>query len=49
MSSSTAPSSIGMEQTARFDPSIAHLTHVPRRHYGRWIASALILAAFALW
>lgn len=48
MSSTTAPSSIGTGQTARFDPSIAHLTHVPRRHYGRWIASALILAAFAL-
>jgi polar amino acid transport system permease protein len=47
MSSSTASSSTGMEKRERFDPSIAHLTHVPRRHYGRWIASALILAAFA--
>jgi polar amino acid transport system permease protein len=34
-------------QTQRFDPSIAHLTHVPRRHYGRWIASLLIVLVFA--
>ena len=26
---------------------IAHLRHVPRRHYGRWLAAALILTAFA--
>src|SRR5215207_8773643 len=25
---------------------IAHLTHVRRRHYGRWLAAALILVAF---
>jgi polar amino acid transport system permease protein len=25
---------------------IAHLRHVPRRHYGRWFAAALILTAF---
>ncbi|WP_230534008.1 amino acid ABC transporter permease [Microvirga roseola] len=30
----------------KFDPSIAHLTHVPRRHYGRWMASVLILLVF---
>jgi polar amino acid transport system permease protein len=28
--------------------SIAHLRHVPRRYYGRWIAAAVILLAFAL-
>ncbi|MBW8725679.1 MAG: ABC transporter permease subunit [Inquilinus limosus] len=27
--------------------SIAHLRHVPRRHYGRWVAAALILLALA--
>ncbi|PSC05580.1 ABC transporter permease [Alsobacter soli] len=26
---------------------IAHLTHVRPKHYGRWIAAALVLAAFA--
>ena len=25
---------------------IAHLRHVPRRHYGRWLAAGLILVAF---
>src|SRR3954465_6496307 len=25
---------------------IAHLTHVRRRHYGRWLAAALVLVAF---
>jgi polar amino acid transport system permease protein len=28
------------------DYSIAHLTHVRRRHYGRWAAATLILVAF---
>jgi polar amino acid transport system permease protein len=27
--------------------SIAHLRHVPRRHYGRWVAAVLILVALA--
>ena len=27
--------------------SIAHLKHVPRRYYGRWLAAALIVLAFA--
>ncbi len=47
MSSTTARS--GMDKGTkpdRFDPSIGHLTHVPRRHYGRWIASLLILIVF---
>jgi polar amino acid transport system permease protein len=34
-----------MSATTEF--SIAHLRHAPRRHYGRWLAAALILAAFA--
>ncbi|QFU16085.1 ABC transporter permease subunit [Microvirga thermotolerans] len=47
MSSNTVSSAMDTETgTGRFDPSIAHLTHVPRRHYGRWIASILILLAF---
>ena len=33
--------------TSRPEFSIAHLRHVPRRYYGRWLAAALILAAFA--
>ncbi|GEO13256.1 amino acid ABC transporter permease [Microvirga aerophila] len=48
MSSAAAEAAIGSGTgTERFDPSIAHLTHVPRRHYGRWIASLLIVLAFA--
>jgi polar amino acid transport system permease protein len=43
----TPPSTAAGTKPERFDPSIAHLTHVPRRHYGRWIASILILVAFA--
>ncbi len=47
MSSTAAPSAIGMGmKPEKFDPSIAHLTHVPRRHYGRWMASVLILLVF---
>jgi polar amino acid transport system permease protein len=47
MSSAAARAETGMNNEAqRFDPSIAHLTHVPRRHYGRWIASLLILLVF---
>lgn len=47
MSSAAAHAETGMNKEAqRFDPSIAHLTHVPRRHYGRWIASLLILLVF---
>src|SRR5215212_6281482 len=30
------------------DYSITHLTHVRRRHYGRWAAAALILIVFGL-
>jgi len=46
--SSAAQSAMGAgPKIEPFDPSIAHLTHVPRRHYGRWIASILILLAFA--
>ncbi len=48
MSSTAAPSATDMSvKTERFDPSIAHLTHVPRRHYGRWLASLLIIVIFA--
>lgn len=44
MSSTAAPPTTATgTKTERFDPSIAHLTHVRRRHYGRWIASVLIL------
>jgi polar amino acid transport system permease protein len=32
---------------APFDPSIAHLTLVRRRHWGRWLAAGLIVLAFA--
>lgn len=47
MSSTTAPPATATGvKIERFDPSIAHLTHVPRRHYGRWIASILILLVF---
>jgi polar amino acid transport system permease protein len=47
MSSTTAPPATATGvKTERFDPSVAHLTHVPRRHYGRWIASILILLVF---
>jgi len=47
MSSTAAQSAPGTAPHPRpFDTSIAHLTHVPRRHYGRWIASALILLVF---
>lgn len=47
MSSTTASSAIDLgTKSERFDPSIAHLTHVPRRHYGRWAASILILLVF---
>lgn len=47
MSSNTASSTMDIGTKAeRFDPSTAHLTHVPRRHYGRWIASILILLLF---
>jgi len=47
MSSTAAQSAPGTDRQPRtFDPSIAHLTHVPRRHYGRWVASALILLVF---
>jgi polar amino acid transport system permease protein len=36
------------DTTAGTSPySIAHLRHVPRRHYGRWVAAALILLALA--
>lgn len=28
--------------------SIAHLTHQPRRHYGRWLAATLIVIALAM-
>ena len=30
----------------RSEFSIAHLRHIPRRHYGRWISSGCILVAF---
>lgn len=30
-----------------FDGEIAHLRHIPRKNYGRWIAAVLILLAFA--
>ena len=33
--------------TSRPEFSIAHLRHVPRRYYGRWLAAALIVLAFA--
>jgi polar amino acid transport system permease protein len=47
MSSAAVEAATGLGPgSGRFDPSIAHLTHVPRRHYGRWIASLLILLAF---
>jgi polar amino acid transport system permease protein len=45
----TPPPGISTEPIPRqVDYSIAHLTHVRRRHYGRWAAAALILVAFGL-
>ncbi len=38
----------GDPASRQVDYSIAHLTHVRRRHYGRWAAAALILTAFGL-
>ncbi|WP_119461140.1 amino acid ABC transporter permease [Rhodospirillaceae bacterium SYSU D60014] len=38
----------GTDDAAHTSPySIAHLRHVPQRHYGRWLAATLILLAFA--
>jgi polar amino acid transport system permease protein len=37
----------GKPDLQRLEYSIAHLRHVPRRYYRRWIAAGLILAAFA--
>ncbi|MDA4805577.1 amino acid ABC transporter permease, partial [Enterobacter hormaechei] len=40
-----------IEHTVSVPPakySIAHLKHQPRRHYGRWLAAALIILALAM-
>lgn len=37
----------GGDDTAASPYSVAHLHHVRRPHWGRWLAAALILLAFA--